>query len=219
MTTMTRTVTHMKGRVQQLRYVSWARIVSDILSPPAVWAAVALPIALSFSQTVPRALLWWATFSVLICLLPVAFIGAMVMRGKIGDIHMKERRERYWPLLITVALSVVACVILRWMAAPPVLILLALFSLVQVSVIGVVTLMWQISMHTMGITGATIAAGLMLSMGTAVIMTPLIVLVGAARLSLSRHTPAQIIAGALVGAITPLIIILLIPHVVSGLIN
>ena len=39
---------------------------------------------------------------------------------------------------------------------------------------------------------------------------PLVVLVGAARLRLKRHTPAQILAGTLVGAIVPVVVVLLL---------
>lgn len=165
-----------------------------------------------------HAFFWWGIFSILICLLPVTFIGVMVWRGKIGDIHMKERRERMVPLGVTLTLTALACLLLYALKAPPVLILLALFSLIQVAVIAAVTTFWQISMHGMGITGATIAVGLIVSSTAALIMTPLIVLVGAARLSLQRHTPAQVVAGFLVGAATPLILLVLFPQLAALLV-
>ena len=76
--------------------------------------------------------------------------------------------------------------------------------------IALITLMWQISMHAMSITSATIAAGVFFSVGVAVALVPLVVLVGAARLQLKRHTPAQILAGTLVGAIVPVVVLLVI---------
>ena len=79
-----------------------------------------------------------------------------------------------------------------------------------ITVIAIITLMWQISMHAMSITSATIAVGVFFSVGSALLLVPLVVLVSAARLSLKRHTPAQILAGTLVGALVPVIVLLLI---------
>jgi hypothetical protein len=74
----------------------------------------------------------------------------------------------------------------------------------------------------MSITSATIAAGVFFSVGVAVALVPLVVLVGAARLQLKRHTPAQILAGTLVGAIVPVVVLLVLnaalaPPVAMGL--
>jgi membrane-associated phospholipid phosphatase len=86
--------------------------------------------------------------------------------------------------------------------------LLAIMSLVEVAIISVITLYWQISMHAMAITGATMAIGIIINTPLAILTIPLIVLVGAARLSLDRHTPAQVFAGAMVGALAPVFLFL-----------
>lgn len=201
------------SRVQQylrLPEFSWARVVSDVVSPPVVWAVMVLPVAFAYSATVSQALGWAFLYSLLICLLPLAFIGGMVWRGKIGDMHMKERRDRLYPFLVSILCTLVACILLYALDAPRVLPLLALISLINISLIAIITLMWQISMHAMSITSATIAVGVFFSVSVAVALVPLVVLVGAARLQLKRHTPAQILAGTLVGAIVPVIVLLVI---------
>ncbi len=100
--------------------------------------------------------------------------------------------------------------VLRFMGAPPVLPLLALFSLVQIATMALITLVWQISMHAMSIAGATIATALLFGIGYALFTVPLIMLVSAARLKLNRHTPPQIIARTLVGALVPVVVLALL---------
>lgn len=201
------------SRVQQyfrMPEFSWARVVSDVVSPPVVWAVTVLPVAFAYSATAGQALGWAFIYSLFICLLPLAFIGLMVWWGKIGDMHMKERRDRLYPFLVSILCTLLACILLYKLDAPRVLPLLALISLINISLIALITIMWQISMHAMSITSATIAVGLFFSVGSAMLLVPLVVLVGAARLRLKRHTPAQILAGTLVGAIAPVIVLLVL---------
>lgn len=184
---------------------SWARVVSDIVSPPIVWAVIVLPVAIQYAPE--QALFWAVLYSIPICLLPIIYIALMVWQGKIGDIHMKERRERYRPLLVSIVCTGFALWLLRLLNAPNIFPLLALISLVQISVIALITLAWQISMHAMSISSAMVAVGIIFSLSVAILLLPLVVLVGTARLRLQRHTPAQVIAGILVGALVPLLVL------------
>jgi membrane-associated phospholipid phosphatase len=145
-----------------------------------------------------------------VCIVPMLFILYNVYTGQIGDIHMQHRHERYRPLLVTIVANVVALALLILQDAPVVMKLLAIMSLIEVVIISAVTLYWQISMHAMAITGATMAVGVLLSLTLALLMIPLIVLVGAARLRLDRHTPMQVFAGAMVGAFAPVILFLMV---------
>lgn len=186
----------------------WARLVSDVLSPPVVWGAFAFPIAFRFAESETQAWLWAVVYILLVCLLPVFYIAWMVYRGKISDMHMQQRSERYLPFLVSILCTTAAWWTLRFLGAPAILPLLALFSLAQIIVMALITLVWQISMHAMSITGVAIAAALIFGIGAALLTIPLIMLVGAARLNLKRHTPAQVLAGTFVGAVVPALIIL-----------
>ncbi len=190
------------------RKLSWAKIVSDVLSPPVVWIALSLIVSWNASATFGEGLYWAFIYSFFVCIMPVAFIVYQLYTGEIGDIHMQYRHERYKPLAITVVSTVVAWAILHALRAPMVVELLAIMSLVDVAIISVITLYWQISMHAMAITGATMAIGIIFNTPLAILTIPLIVLVGAARLSLDRHTPAQVFAGAMVGALAPVFLFL-----------
>ncbi len=190
--------------------LSWARLVSNLLSPPVIWAVMAFPVAFRDATSEAQALTWALVYGVLVCLMPLLYVAWMVRRGRITDIHMQVRQQRMRPFLVSLLCTTVAWWVLRFMGTPPVLPLFALFSLVQIAVIALVSLVWQISMHAMSISGAVVAALAFFGLIPALLLLPLVLLVGAARLKLERHTPAQVIAGAAVGIIVPIILFAII---------
>jgi membrane-associated phospholipid phosphatase len=151
---------------------SWASVVSDLCSPPVVLTILAWFGAQHDSETVGQ------TF----------FLGWWVRQGKTSNIHMPERRERFWPLALELGCTFAVWIILTLLGRYPGINLVASFLLVETFIGLAVTYYWQISVH----------AGIM-----ALVLTPFILLVAAARLRLKRHTVSQVIAGITVGVIAP----------------
>jgi hypothetical protein len=185
---------------------SWARIVSDVISPPVVWAVTSVPLSIYADAGAGRAGLYAMIYVVLVCVLPIVYIALMVKRGKITDIHIKVRRQRIIPYVVSIVCAGLATLLLWLLNAPPLVTLFALFSMLMVTIMLIVTTKWQISMHSLGITSAVFALGGMFGVGTAAFFSPLIPIVGAARVTLKRHTVAQVIAGGCVGAVMTLIL-------------
>jgi membrane-associated phospholipid phosphatase len=206
-TAVTRTKTQIRRHYFESSGAAWARLVSDLLSPPVIWGALAFPVALSQAPSVGHGLSWVLVYVTLICVLPVIYIAMMVKRGKITDIHMQVRQQRIRPFVVSLVCTTIAWWTLRFMGAPSVLPMFALFTLIQMGIMAVITLVWQISLHAMSVTGAVVALGFMFGGAAALITAPFIILVGAARLNLKRHTMAQVLAGAALGAIVPLIML------------
>ena len=200
-----------ENKIPQKRRISWARIVSDIVSPPLVWAILVVPVAFQYAETPVNAIFWAVLYAIFISLLPITYVAYNVWRGNISDIHMKNRSERLRPLLVSILCTAIVWWLLKILGAPRAFPLLALMSLVQITVIALITLGWQISMHMMSIAGAVVAIGIIFSIGAALVMLPLVPLVAAARLNLKRHTPAQVIAGTVIGALLPAMFLGLIP--------
>jgi membrane-associated phospholipid phosphatase len=75
--------------------------------------------------------------------------------------------------------------------------------MVETFIALVVTYYWQISVHSGIMAGAVVIAGLLFGAQVALILSPLILLVAAARLRLKRHTPWQVVAGIAVGMTAP----------------
>lgn len=196
----------------QFRSISWARFISDIFSPPVIWGTLAFPIAFHEATSAEQALTWAFTYTLLVCLLPAVYIGFMVWRGQITDLHMEVRKERIRPFLVSVIGTVIAWAMLRLMGAPTLLSTFALVSLILLGSMLLVTLVWQISMHSMSITCAVVATGALYGLGPALLLSPLIPVVGAARLKLRRHTLAEVVAGVVLGGcVTVLLLLILQP--------
>lgn len=184
--------------------LNWARLVSDILSPPIVWALLAFPIAFREANSSSQAMTWAAVYILLVCIVPIIYIAWMVKRGVITDVHMKVRQQRIRPFMVSIFSTGLAWFALRLMGAPGMMPMLALFSLIQLAVMALITLTWQISIHAISISGATVALAVIFGSIPALLSAPTILIVGAARIKLKRHTPAQVIAGTLVGMVVPL---------------
>lgn len=186
---------------------NWARVVSDVVSPPVVWTVLAFPLALAEATQGRSGALAAATlYGFLVCWVPVIFIAWMVKRGHITDIHMKLRRQRILPFGVSITCSAGALGLLWALKAGTVLLLFSVATLLGLLVMALVTIFWQISIHAMSITSAVMVTGLVFGMGAALWVLPLVPLVAAARLNLNRHTPAQLLAGGLVGALVPYLV-------------
>ncbi len=190
--------------------VSWARLVSDVVSPPVVWTVLAFPLALANEAVAQSSAITAATlYGFVVCWLPVMFIGWMVKRGHITDIHMKVRRQRILPFGMSLMCSAGGLGLLYLLKASTVLLLFGVAALVALALMAVVTIFWQISIHAMSITSAVTVVALVFGMGAALWLVPLVPVVGAARLNLKRHTTAQLVAGGIVGTLVPYAIFLL----------
>jgi hypothetical protein len=182
-------------------------LVSHVLSPPIVWAALVCVIAFREAESQAQALLWTAAYGVFVCLLPGLYILWLVRRGVVTDVHLRRRQERPRILLVSAACAGLAWWTLRWLGAPPGIPLVAVITLAMQAIATLISLVWQISLHATSISAAIIATGAFFGLIPALVALPLALLVAAARLHLKRHTPAEILAGMLVGGLIPVLLV------------
>ena len=189
----------------------WAHLVSQLISPPVVWAIWVISIALEIGQDRPRALLFGSVFAFLVCALPMLFVAAMVKIGKIGDLHMRRSRERYIPYSIAIVAGFVSGWLFLRFGAHPVFVIVTLVSIVELTLMLVGTFFYHISMHAMAMTSIISATTIIFGFQRSLIFIPVLLLVVLARLVLKRHTALQILAGALIGTLTPLAVVATLP--------
>lgn len=185
----------------------WAHIVSLLISPPIVWGIWTFLIALSVTPSRIAALLYASIFTLMVCLLPILFVACMVKLGKIGDLHMRESRERYIPYLIAIIAAIFTEMIFLRFGAHPILVIVTLVSIVELTLMLLGTFFNHISLHAMAMTSMISATAILFGFSQSLIFIPLILVVVLARLVLRRHTPVQIMAGVLIGALTPFAVI------------
>ncbi len=192
----------------------WAHIVSLLISPPIVWGIWTFLIALSVTPSRIAALFYGSIFTLMVCLLPILFVACMVKLGKIGDLHMRESRERYIPYLIAIIAAMFTEMIFLRFGAHPILVILTLVSIVELTLMLLGTFFNHISLHAMAMTSMISATAILFGFSQSLIFIPLILVVVLARLVLRRHTPVQIMAGVLIGALTPFAVIAALAQII-----
>ena len=193
----------LRHRVESEEYL-WAYVTSLLLSPPVVWVVWVYAIAMS-SVTERRAALQFASlYAFAVCIVPMLFVAYMVRNGRIGDVNMRESRERFIPYSIAIIGGLFTALIFSRFGADPVLILVTVVSIVELALMLVGTLFIHISFHAAGMASVISATTLMFGLSRGLAFVPILMLVVLARLVLKRHTATQIILGALIGVLTPL---------------
>lgn len=183
--------------------VRTARILSNIISPPVIFAGLGL--ALSWYE-LPfwQGLLWAAIYGFWVSLLPILFVAHRLRTGKISDLHMNTTQERRLPYVVSVAGSLIALAIIGFFQGPDLLFCLAIFSAIELGILGLINDFWKISIHATSIAAAAIIVGLVYGAVYGLLLLPLVILVSWLRLYLRRHTAAQVIAGLALGVAAPL---------------
>lgn len=184
--------------------VKFARVFSNVVSPPVMFAALGIAFAL-YEQPFWPGIGWAALYAFIVSLAPIIGVLYMLKKGIISELHMSNTRERHLPYIMAVAFAALAYGLITWFQGPTLLRCLALFNIIELSALGIINMFWLISMHSTGIMATFVLTGLVFSWeaGLAIVF-PFVIAVSWVRLYLKRHTPAQIIAGLALGTITVL---------------
>ncbi len=185
----------------------WAHFISLFISPPVVWAIWILLIAQQFSRNPFEATFFASLFALTICVLPMAFVAYMVKAGRISDMHMRHSHERYIPYSIAIVGCLLTELLYLQFEANPVLVVVALVTIIELTIMLIGTFFSHISLHAMAMTSIISATTIIYGFHKSLIFIPLLLLVILARLALRRHTVGQIVVGALIGTCTPLLVI------------
>lgn len=143
---------------------------------------------------------WLQAVVALVFTTGLPWLGVVWMRhsGRVTDLHVRERSQR-WPVFVLAGASLlVGCGVLLLLRAPAAVFTTLALILAGLLICLVVNLRWKISVHTAvaAFIWLTVFSGPDWGPAAALFMT---LLVGWSRLELRRHTPGQVLAGALVG--------------------
>lgn len=139
-------------------------------------------------------------------IIPLSVLPFLRLSGVIETLQMKNRRERFWPMLLT-GLSFLAGYWLmnRIPLVPRFINSFMFFTVASVVVALCITFFWKISIHMTGIGGIT-AYIMLMAMRFNPDLAVLLVLsfllsgiVGWARLRTESHSPAEVYAGFVLG--------------------
>jgi len=177
-----------------------ARLVTEVLAPAPIVAAILVVIAIHSTPSVSAAL-GWALLAVLFAsVIPMAFVLWGVRRRRLSDRHVRAREQRFLPLLVGIASVFIGLALLSSLGAPRELIALVGAMIVGLMVSLVVTLAWKISIHSAVAGGATTIVVLVFG-AVGLILFVIVGFTGWARVRLGDHTLSQVIGGSALGAL------------------
>ncbi|MBE2220956.1 MAG: hypothetical protein IAF02_05420 [Anaerolineae bacterium] len=186
---------------QRTGTVKAARLFSNIVSPPVLFALLGLAFAL-YERPSLNGLLWAAVYGFFVSLLPILIVLYLLKTGRIAELHMSNTRERHIPYLSAVLSAGIAFLLITFFDGPELLRCLTIFNMIELATLGVINAFWLISMHATGIMATFLLVGLVFGWAYSLIVLPFVFLVCAVRLYLRRHTVMQVIAGLGLGLVT-----------------
>ncbi|WP_240506325.1 hypothetical protein [Thermoactinospora rubra] len=143
----------------------------------------------------------WGLVASLLCGgVPATVIALGVRAGRLDSRHLVDRSRRTVPLLSALLAVVATLVLLVLLGAPTLLVATVTAMLAALAVTVPVTLRWKISFHAAVSAGTVVVfAHVLPPPPTVVTGAALVALICWARVRLTHHTPAQVVAGALAG--------------------
>lgn len=187
--------------------VKTARIYSNLVSPPVMFAVVGLVFGL-YALPGWAGFLWAAVYGLLVSLAPILVVVYLLKSGRIAELHMSNTRERSIPYLSAILFAGIAYGLIAGFGGPELLRCLALFNVIELTALTVINHFWLISLHATGAIASAVLLGLVFGWPTGLLVgIPLVGSVCWVRLFLKRHSPAQVVAGLALGAAVVLILV------------
>ena len=176
-----------------------AHLTSSLLNPFLVSFITIIFIVMDSTDSVTGALKWTA-ISLVLSVIPVfTFVLYQVRRKKLESIFPETPVQRKMIYILASAVAAAGCGVMWSFKAPELLVVSFTAGLAAIVIFMAINLYWKISLHTAFISAA--ATMLTMAYGARVAWVFLLLpLVAWARLELKLHTPAQVVAGALLAA-------------------
>lgn len=152
-------------------------------------------------------------------LVPAFLIYFLHRAGLVRSLHMNELQDRRLPYFATAVLYTTTTLVFAFQfsnAVPQIGIVMGSIT-VSVTLVGLISLFWKISAHSVGVSGMVGALlAIAIKFGELSLLSPLLVLIvlagllASARLHLNAHTPAQIAAGMGLGLLVSMATVLIL---------
>lgn len=181
-----------------------ARLITDALAPANL--VVTILVVIGWHSTRDLTGLAWGLLAALFCGgIPFAIIMLGVRRGSWTDKHVRIREQRAVPLLATMASVLTGIALMTVFDAPREVFALVVAMLAGLAMTILVTLWWKVSIHS-AVAGGVVVV-LVLAYGTWMAWLLLgVAVIGWSRVALRDHTPAQTVAGAVLGGLAAAVV-------------
>ena len=182
------------SRVVRLRT---ARLLTNVLNPFFIFTTLYALVALQGPNAVP------AVLYVGVELAAAAFVAGYVFllrrRRRVGDFWISARRQRLAPAFVLLGAFVVLLGVLALLGAPGDLLVITLSMGLASATVAATTFVWKTSAHA-AVAGHAAPAGLLVLGLPGLVFVLVLPAVLWSRVESGAHTPAQVLAGAGIGA-------------------
>ncbi|NHD18317.1 MULTISPECIES: phosphatase PAP2 family protein [Actinopolyspora] len=177
-----------------------ARLLNEALAPSVIVLVLPLTVAWQATGAVLPTVLWSSVVALTSSVLPMGVVVWGSRTGRWDGHHVRDRRGRLIPFITLIVLSMLGLAILISAEAPWPLIALDIGMIVSLFLTGAITIFWKVSIHSAVAAGATVV--LALTYGALWwLLAVVVAAVSWARVAVEDHTPAQVVGGALTGAL------------------
>jgi membrane-associated phospholipid phosphatase len=182
-----------------------ARILSYIFDGTFISIPIFIIICLLTIQNTIQAM-GWAFLCILFgVIIPYIYVLILFRRKRIFDMHIPNKKNRMKPLIISFLSYSAGLVVMYILKAPLILKSIFTISVISSVIFMLVTNFWKISLHTSWITFVVITFYILFGIWM-LLLTPLVPIVGWARVKIRRHTITQVVLGAGVSCVTAFLI-------------
>ncbi len=184
--------------------VKFAKVISIIFVPPSISLLISIYIALN--NETPESLKLPVVLTALFCgfIIPIVFFFIFKSIGIVADLDVSNKDERTVPYLMGVTLSLVAFYTANYFNLPVIIKAMWIIFVFNSVISVIVNSYWKISAHAQGI-ATLLAFVLWFSYPHAAVVFVLLIMIGWARIVLKKHTPLQVVIGALFGLFSSLL--------------
>lgn len=176
-----------------------ASLVSNVLNP-FVTAGLALLALACDAFTDFGEVLKWSAIIIAVSMAPVVGgILFLVRIGRLDGLFASVRQQRTEVYVLTVVFTAIDYVILRYLNAPQIFIAALGTGLLGLIIFMAINFWWKISLHT-AFASSLVTVLVIVCGWWGLAFSPLVLLIGWARVRLKEHTLAQVVTGALLSA-------------------
>lgn len=186
---------HIIDRVGAVRA---ARLFSNVVSPPVMFAVLGLLLAWTELPPLP-ALGWAAAYGFFVSLAPILLVLYLLRTGRVAELHMSNTAERHLPYLAAGLSSALVLALIFLLDGPQLLRCLTAFNIVTLVILGIINTRWLISFHAAAASALLVVVAMVFGLAVGLALVPLLLATIAVRLYLRRHTVAEIVGGIMVG--------------------
>jgi len=174
-----------------------ARLISLLFVPPAATIIIFTWFALTLENETNQYVVLYVAY-IFGFILPIALVLILRKQGRIVDRDATIKEERILPLVLGSVIYSAGLIILLFHHVNPLTLSFWFCYISNTIAVIFITRLWKISAHMLGVSGPFAAAMYVLGW-PALLLAAVPFAVGWSRLFLKVHTPAQVLAGGLMG--------------------